>query len=221
MPVELLERPTSAQAPMRSARRPLRVLSALYSDTPNLASVVTSTSATYDVFYIDAGTQADPVCRLHVPAAYPARTTADDVLEIRFLSGLTWEELGELFRVSRRSVHNWANGEALKPDNIILVGEVLRTIKELRRPSSTETRLALLFPLPSGQRALDLLRAGRWAEAVAAVKGLPPIPIPASPHPDPNQPHPTAYFGALTDRPAPTSGRIVPGRTRRFPRHTP
>jgi transcriptional regulator with XRE-family HTH domain len=150
----------------------------------------------------------------------PPRTTAHDVLEIRFLSGLTWEELGELFGVSRRSVHNWANGEALKADNIILVGEALQAVKELRRASSVETRLALLSRLPSGERPLDLLRARRWQDAIAAIKALPAIPVPPSIS-DPSLLHPTAYFGALSDRPASTSGQIIRGRSRRIPRHTP
>ncbi|MYE02765.1 MAG: helix-turn-helix transcriptional regulator [Alphaproteobacteria bacterium] len=35
---------------------------------------------------------------------------AHALFEIRRLSGLTWQELADLFGVSRRTVHNWANG---------------------------------------------------------------------------------------------------------------
>jgi hypothetical protein len=223
MPVDLLERPsptkpTSAQGAMRAARPTLHVLSALnfYGATPDLALVVTSTTSGAHVLYVDAGTQSDPVGRLNLPHKSPSR----DVLEIRFLSGLTWDELGELFRVNRRSVHNWANGETLKRENATLVGQVLTAVRRLRRASSAETRLALITPLPSsGERPLDMLKARRWADAILAVQSQPAFRIPPSTHPDPTQLHPTAYFGARTDSPGPTSGRLV--RSRRMQRRTP
>ena len=42
----------------------------------------------------------------------PAESTAEAIMEIRRRSGLTWQELGDLFDVSRRSIHHWANGKA-------------------------------------------------------------------------------------------------------------
>jgi hypothetical protein len=192
--------------------RPFSVLTALHHGSWNVGTTIASTTAAYDVLVVDAGTQADPLCRLIVPQRSPAR----DVLEIRLLSGLTWEELGELFHVTRRSVHNWASGAELKAENILLVRDVLRAIRQLRRASSAETRLALLAIPPSGRRPLDLLKAARWADAIAAVHGWPPIPVPTSAHPDPQQRHPTAYFDALTDRPHPPTGRAVRGRSRRM-----
>jgi len=171
-----------------------------------------STSPNYDPCVVYAGTSAS--FGGLIPLTNPKRNTAQDILEIRFLSGLTWEELAELFGVSRRSVHNWANGEPMRPENIALVDMVLQTIRELRRESSVETRLALIKELPSGGRPLDLLRDKRWKEAIAAVKAIPPISVP--PYPS-DSPHPTTYLGALTDR-APTSGQVIPGRSRRIPR---
>ena len=168
-----------------------------------------STSSSYDPCVIYAGTSAS-----FGGLITPRRNTAQDILEIRFLSGLTWEELAELFGVSRRSVHNWANGGPMKPENITLVRHVLWAIKELRRESSVETRLALLTPLPWGERPLDLLRARRWLDAIAAVRALPRISVPPYSF---DAPHPTTYFGALTDS-APTSGQVIPGRSRRIPR---
>jgi hypothetical protein len=221
MALELLERPaTNAQAPMhRLARQPVQPITPIYhSGSFGLWTTITSTSSGYHAVFVDAGTMADPTCRLYMPGGYPARTTANDVLEIRFLSGLTWEELGKLFCVSRRSIHNWANGETLKASNVILVSQALAAIRALHRPSSTETRLALLTRLASGGRPLDLLRARRWEEAISAVASLPPFPVPPSPHPEPTQLHPTAYFGALSDSPGPTSGRLV--RSRRLQRRT-
>jgi transcriptional regulator with XRE-family HTH domain len=228
MDTNLIEREhTAARPPMLTRLAPVRPSipptfyggGDLYAGNFMLASVVASTSPAYDALICFLGTAADPVCRIILPSDLPRRTTAQNVLEIRFLSGLTWQEVGELFGVSRRSAHNWANGETLRPDNVALVSEALLAIKALHRPSSTETRIALLAQLPNGRRPLDLLRARLWPEAIAAVKALPAYPIPPSPHPDATQMHPTAYFGALTDSLGSTSGRLI--RSRRMRRRTP
>src|SRR5690348_926812 len=47
----------------------------------------------------------------------PSETTREAILEIRRRAGLTWEELADLFDVSRRSVHHWANGKAVTADH--------------------------------------------------------------------------------------------------------
>jgi len=213
---------TAAGRPIEAkARNPLfyGYRPAFYGGSFELSFVVVSTSPDYDALICFGGTAADPVCRVLLPNDYPSKTSADNVLEIRFLSGLTWAEVGELFGVSRRSVHNWANGETLKPENVILIREALRAIRTLHRLSSAETRIALLAPLPTGRRGLDLLRARLWPEAIAAVKALPAFPVPDSPHPDRALQHPTAYFGARGDSPGPTSGRLV--RSRRMRQLTP
>jgi DNA-binding transcriptional regulator YiaG len=178
-------------------------------------SIGATTTGAY-VMYCDAGTLSEPVRRLDVPK----RTSAQDVLEVRFISGLTWGELGELFGVSRRAVHHWATGERMRTDNILLVQEMLRQVRRLRQESSAETRLALLTPTPLG-RPLDLLKGSRWSDACAAMRLVLPIRLPSLPHPNPTQLHPAAYLGALTDRPVPPTGRAVPGRSRRIPRRSP
>jgi hypothetical protein len=219
---------TAARLPMRAKTTPVHSSippafyggGDLHAGSLMLASVVTSTSPACDALICFLGTAADPVCRVILPSDCPRRTTAQDVLEIRFLSGLTWEELAELFDTSRRSVHNWANGERMKSENILLLQEMLRHIRRVRRESSAETRLALLTPTAVG-RPLDLLKASRWGDAIAVMRSIPQIPIPPSPHPDPTQLHPSAYLDARTDMPGPTSGRAVPGRSRRISRRSP
>jgi DNA-binding transcriptional regulator YiaG len=203
----MLDQFTTAQTPMLLARQSARILAGFRGAT-------TATGMSDDVPIALGGTQAEPEYRLVTPQrSSPAR----DVLEIRFISGLTWGELAELFSVSRRAVHNWANGDAMKPDNILLVRNMLTYMQLLRRASSAETRLALLAERPSGERPIDLLKAGRWADAIAAVQGVPRINLPASPHPDPQQGHPVAYLEARIDTPGSTSGPAVPGASRRMP----
>jgi hypothetical protein len=181
-----------------------------------LAASLDSTTAGVYVVCCDEGTLSDPMFRVDTPK----RTPAQDVLEVRFLTGLKWDEVGELFGVSRRAVHHWVNGEGMRADNILFVREVLSQVQTLRRESSDETRLALLTPTPLG-RPLDLLKASRWGDAHLAMRLVPSISVPPSPHPDPTQLHPVHYLGALTDRPMPSSGRAAPGRSRRIPRRRP
>src|SRR5262245_8901698 len=63
-------------------------------------------------------TAASPAGRIE-PAA--TETVGAAVMEIRRRSGLTWEELGDLFGVSRRSVHHWASGKTVSPRHDQLV----------------------------------------------------------------------------------------------------
>jgi transcriptional regulator with XRE-family HTH domain len=216
MTSDVLERlHTNAEAPMQSLRSPPAIVGRFYGCFA-FGPIVDSTTADYDVVTDYSGTQADPGCRLVVQE----RSHAHVIHEIRLLSGLTWQELAELFRVSRRSIHNWANGEPLKIENALAIDEVLRAVQGLRRASAAETRLALLTPLSSGTRALDLLAAKRWDDAISAVISLPPICVPDSPYAEAPPRHPTTYFGALNDRPVPTSGHSVPGRSRRVTRQS-
>lgn len=205
---------THAERPMRARNdRPHHEYVGFAMGSYQLGTTISSTGADYDVVICNVGTLADPQCRLLVPE----RSHAQSVHQIRLLSGLTWAELATLFEVSPRSAHNWANGEALKPDHAERVRQALLAIQRLRRPSSEETRLTLLTPLASGERPLDLLKAKRWERAVAEVRALPRFVVPDSAHPDPTRRHPTAYFDALPDRPPSTTGRAIPGRSRRLP----
>ena len=53
----------------------------------------------------------------HAEATADAENTRQAISELRRISGLTWEQLGELFEVSRRSVHFWASGKPLNAAN--------------------------------------------------------------------------------------------------------
>lgn len=51
--------------------------------------------------------------------------------DIRTKSGLTWAQLASLFEVSRRTIHSWANGAAVRKTNAARVLEVLDRIDKL------------------------------------------------------------------------------------------
>lgn len=61
------------------------------------------------------------------------------VLEIRRLSGLTWEEIAKIFGVSRRSINNWALGGRLTEENAEKVRRVLANMRMLYDSSPART----------------------------------------------------------------------------------
>ncbi|MEM5709754.1 helix-turn-helix transcriptional regulator, partial [Elizabethkingia meningoseptica] len=68
-----------------------------------------------------------------------SESTAAAVLEIRRLSGLTWEELADLFDVSRRSVHHWASGKPVNTEHDQALRGVLTALRHLDRGDPAAT----------------------------------------------------------------------------------
>lgn len=58
-------------------------------------------------------------------------TAREGIQEIKRLSGLTWDELGKVFCVSRRSVHNWARGESVTADHEAKIQAVLEKVRRI------------------------------------------------------------------------------------------
>lgn len=88
---------------------------------------------------------------------------ANPIAELRRLSGLTFEQLAELFTVTRRTVHLWMSGQRRLPAKEEQVQRMLATLRRMDRGSAEENRAALLA---DGARAMDLLTAGDYELAV-------------------------------------------------------
>lgn len=114
----------------------------------------------------------------HSEAADDAETTREAISELRRLSGLTWEQLGELFDVSRRSVHFWASGKPLSVGNERRLMQILDVVRIADRGDARSTRAAL-FEVKDGRTAYALLAAGRFEEARAILGGGARRPRPA------------------------------------------
>ena len=167
-------------------------------------------------------TAAEPAGK--IPFLYvPAETTGDAIMEIRRRSGLTWEELGDLFDVSRRSVHHWANGKPVSARHDRTIRSMLAAIRHLDRGDRAGTRALLLtVDQAAGVSTLDLLKDGRFEEATGRVAGV-RAPVP---HPTPlsrtawdarRPPAPVLLLGAEQERPEiPAKVRTV--RARRIPK---
>ena len=87
--------------------------------------------------------------------------------ELRWIheaSGLTWEQLGRVFGVSRRAVHMWATGARMNAAN----AEALFALAELLRGAPSDAvdsrRSWLLRPDTEGRSPLDRFRDKRRAD---------------------------------------------------------
>lgn len=138
------------------------------------------------------------------------------LMELRRLSGLTWDQLARLFEVSRRSLHFWASGKPLNAVNEEHLHRLLATMRELDRGSARENRSLILGVRDDGTMPFDLLVDGQY-DYVLALLG--PGRAPARPQRTPlsvearsaRRPRPPDEFvGALQDH-APekgTKGRV-------------
>lgn len=95
-------------------------------------------------------------------------STRKAVSELRRISGFTWGQLGQLFEVSRRSVHFWASGKPLNADNEERLMLVLDVVRAGYRGSARDTRAALLDST-EGTSPFDMLIAQRFDEARSAL----------------------------------------------------
>lgn len=173
-----------------------------------------STAATYAAVRPDTMTRPVPQWPIaEEGVAHPAV-----VHRLRLISGLTWEEMGVMLGVSRRTVHNWANGEAIKPVHAEHLRASLRSIEAIQRASSTETRQSLLGADAHGICPLDLLARRDYAEAIAAALA---IKIRSDPALEVAQASPVRFLGALTEPVAPATGPALRGRSKRVPRTAP
>lgn len=102
----------------------------------------------------------------HAETPDDAETTRQAISSLRRISGLTWEQLGELFDVSRRSVHFWASGKPLNAGNEQRLMQVLDVVRAANRGDARSTRAAL-FEAKEGTTAFALLTAERFEEARA------------------------------------------------------
>lgn len=75
------------------------------------------------------------------PAREPVthRSDSDEIVWIKENSGLTWDQLGKVFGVSRRAVHMWANGGRLNEANARRLWEFASIIQRLKTETPEAT----------------------------------------------------------------------------------
>lgn len=160
---------TSAAGPMFSGSAAIGLVLIMNLSGP-------ATASTHLYYRKPEWTSATPFARADQHAS---ESTDAAILEIRRLSGLTWEELADLFDVSRRSVHHWASGKPVNAEHERALRAVLTALRHLDRGDPAATRALLLTSDRGGRSLLDLLKAGAYEEAVAGVAPVVPAPRPS------------------------------------------
>lgn len=149
----------------------------------------------------------------------PAPAQAAAIAELRRRSGLTWEELADLFGVSRRSVHFWASGKPLNASHEEALNQLLHVVRYIDRGSGAATRSALASLGADGVSPLELLAEGRYGEAMQSLgrgsEGAVAVRPPrrAERHPLWALPAPDRLVGVVHDTAHESAGRARAGRS--------
>ena len=156
---------TSAAGPMRRTGLAMTIAGILVTSPPSGSA----TSNTYGMPRPVERTTTGPPGQVRYA---PAESTAEAILEIRRRSGLTWEEMGDLFDVSRRSIHHWANGKPPSAGHERALRQALAVVRGLDQGDQMGTRARLLAAdYPAGLSALDMMREGRFGEIMVPTEG--------------------------------------------------
>lgn len=98
-----------------------------------------------------------------------SRSDRDEVAWIKDNSGLTWDQLGKVFGVSRRAVHMWANGGRLNESNARRLREFSAVVRGIIASSDATTpedvRGRLLEVGPDGMSTIGRMRNERSSDA--------------------------------------------------------
>ncbi len=100
------------------------------------------------------------------------------LVRARRRSGLTWGELAECLHVSRRTIHFWASGRNPTLLHQERLRRLDRVIAALDRGLPSLTRRALLERVAGDRTGLDMLREGRFEEALELVGRAAGVPRP-------------------------------------------
>jgi transcriptional regulator with XRE-family HTH domain len=136
------------------------------------ATSATLPDASRFVPYVEATTIPDFASKTDSEKAISLK---DCVLDLKRLSGLTWEELGKIFGVSRRSVHNWALGERLTEENAAKVRLALANVRKLFDSSPAKTA-GILRGMRGETPLFEALLSAKLTDGSSAETSLPTYP---------------------------------------------
>lgn len=77
-------------------------------------------------------------------AAPDVRSDQEEIVWVKENSGLTWDQLGKVFGVSRRAVHLWANGGRMNEANAEILRRFAAAVDAHQGGTPEQTRAALL-----------------------------------------------------------------------------
>ena len=103
---------------------------------------------------------------------------------LRRISGLTWDQLAQIFGVSRRTMHLWASGKPMTVEHETKLHRITAFVHKISRGDARRTRAALLSVGREGVSALELLEQCHYKEA-EKVAGIGTGSSPLRPRPSP------------------------------------
>ena len=154
------------------------------------------------------------------PYGEGAENPAAALAELRRRTGLTWEQLSNLFEVHRRTLHFWASGKSPSAANEERLRRALNAIRAIDRGSASANRV-LLFEERHGRIPFDLLTVGGYDEVVELLgrgeaRRRPDLPPLAEEEREARKPLPPAVLAdARQDIVHRDVGRGRPARTRK------
>jgi DNA-binding transcriptional regulator YiaG len=172
---ELRLRSTRSQPHRRGVALSLGIALALAGTTTGITSVPQVRPETLRQIRNLTSTEPSGVADLgsEIPTSTRAsETPAEMVQKLRDMTGLTWAQLAQLFGVSRRAVHNWANGGRMNARHAELLGQLERTVRDLPGSDAASRRASLLAAGDDGLSIFDRLR-GRRASDSSDISGTP------------------------------------------------
>ena len=90
---------------------------------------------------------------------------AENVYELRRLTGFTWEPPADLLNVDRRTLHNWVKGGKIKKTNMEHIANTLSVLRFADRGSTEENAMAILERSSLGPTALEAIKVGQYLDA--------------------------------------------------------
>lgn len=109
-----------------------------------------------------SGVDLQPISSQVLPSISQVQSTQQAINELRKLSGLTWDQLAQLFDVQRRSIHFWASGKPLSSKNEEKLNRILDTLRYISLGSASINRSLLMKIHSNGVSSLDLLATGEY-----------------------------------------------------------
>lgn len=114
--------------------------------------------------YLEGSTAVNIPVSFSVEESDPTANTkpAELVHELRRVSGLTWAQIAEVFKVSARAPYHWASGKTVSAENHARLGQVVTVLRFIDRGSAEENRNLLMSNARPGKTYLDLLCGGQY-----------------------------------------------------------
>lgn len=85
-------------------------------------------------------------------------------MELRRISGLSWDELSKLLGTTRRALHLWISGKSLEKSDEVHLDSLLETIKFIDRGTASQTHSILFSPIADNSTPFDLLLQGYYQQ---------------------------------------------------------